>query len=573
MVDDQSVSGFNFTFKFCIVGGPDVGKSCIRLKTFDDIFVDDYVDTVGPEYSEKVQESPLTKKIIKVTLWDGPGSSQRSNETKKNTIIRGCQGAFIVFDITNRESFEQIKEHVSDVRRRTTNAIILLLGNKADLPQRQVNEEEGATAARRLGCKLYLETSAKTGDGLTEAIDCLVQLCQNEYRLMETADNQDRLQAQRSFNVPNPWCQPAYVSMVESAHQQRRLLGRWYPPQGDRRHQLELFLARMTEDIGGENVLVYPADGVGAPVPSVLFFEGGRSRPLRLCWRPLAQWRMRGDVPCSISVVDIAEVRPPPYPLPYALQKLGVSHLGEGRDCIVTVTASERCLTIGALTAAQAAGLALGLKLVVESQVSSEDKRLRGKADWSQAKLMAVRDLPLTVSMSDLSGLGEQLGALHRDLKLGIDVSVPGVDGTQGTAVLWLSDSFTASKGTCDSFGRCEAWKAQPMLLLSSRHSKELATDADVVFEAESSGFSWTSVTKLICGGRDMEGYARLALEDISEVRPEAAVTTVASAPAICIVGSERTLCCMLRTKEERNRLATLLQHLIVTLRPTLTFY
>eukprot|EP01041_Mallomonas_annulata_P013301 gene13301-28167_t len=171
-MDDDS--GFDLNLKFCIIGPANVGKTCIRLRAFDNIFQGDYLCTIGPEYVEKVREFPTHNKVIKIALWDGPGSIQRTSESKKNAVIRGCHsqtelisagsydGAFVVFDVTSRESFEQ------DLRVRAKSALIILIGNKADSALREVQEDEGATLASNLGCKVYLETSALTGVGVAE---------------------------------------------------------------------------------------------------------------------------------------------------------------------------------------------------------------------------------------------------------------------------------------------------------------------------------------------------------------------------------------------------------------------
>ena len=82
----------------------------------------------------------------------------------------GCGGqvagiVIIVFDVTNRDSFNKVKQYVEIARKKTTNDVeILLVGNKNDLPNRVVSVEEAEQLATELGM-FYLDTSAKLDSG------------------------------------------------------------------------------------------------------------------------------------------------------------------------------------------------------------------------------------------------------------------------------------------------------------------------------------------------------------------------------------------------------------------------
>lgn len=77
----------------------------------------------------------------------------------------------IVFDVTNRASFGNVKQWVDEVRKYTPpHLVVCLVGNKADLKaQRQVTAEEGSALAASLGAISYQETSARTGTGVLDA--------------------------------------------------------------------------------------------------------------------------------------------------------------------------------------------------------------------------------------------------------------------------------------------------------------------------------------------------------------------------------------------------------------------
>jgi len=76
---------------------------------------------------------------------------------------RGAQAAIVVYDITQNISFEKAKQWVKELKRRATaNIVIALAGNKADLPNRRVTEEEVQAYAEQNNL-ISFETSAKTG--------------------------------------------------------------------------------------------------------------------------------------------------------------------------------------------------------------------------------------------------------------------------------------------------------------------------------------------------------------------------------------------------------------------------
>jgi GTPase SAR1 family protein len=80
---------------------------------------------------------------------------------------RGAQGAIVVFDVTNRESFEGAKSWVKELQRRgDPTMVIALAGNKGDLRDRRVVHADEAEEYARSASLLYSETSAKSGEGV-----------------------------------------------------------------------------------------------------------------------------------------------------------------------------------------------------------------------------------------------------------------------------------------------------------------------------------------------------------------------------------------------------------------------
>ena len=102
-------------------------------------------------------------------LWDCAG--QPKFRPVINTYFKGSQGIILVYDITNESSFIAIKKWIEQI-----NAIIVLVGQKCDLMNREVSEEKGKELAEELGIEFF-EVSAKNDYNIQELFDYLIQQC------------------------------------------------------------------------------------------------------------------------------------------------------------------------------------------------------------------------------------------------------------------------------------------------------------------------------------------------------------------------------------------------------------
>ena len=154
---------FNYLLKYIIIGDSSVGKSNILLRYSQDKFNDEYQTTIGVEFGAKNIE--LDKKIYRIQIWDTAGQENFRSITRayyKNSVC-----AFIVYDITNRASFENVKTWLDDIQKQCPQTTFLVLvGNKIDLEnERQILYEEGSSFAEKNNM-LFIETSAKTGQNI-----------------------------------------------------------------------------------------------------------------------------------------------------------------------------------------------------------------------------------------------------------------------------------------------------------------------------------------------------------------------------------------------------------------------
>jgi Ras-related protein Rab-2A len=152
-------------FKYIIVGDSSVGKSCLLLSFTDKRFRAEHDVTIGVEFGSRTVT--LDNKPIKIQIWDTAG--QESFRSLTRAYYRSASAALLVYDISRRSSFNHITQWLEDVRAYSDQkTVITLIGNKSDLPRREVAYEEGEQFAKDNGL-VFLETSAKTTDHVEEA--------------------------------------------------------------------------------------------------------------------------------------------------------------------------------------------------------------------------------------------------------------------------------------------------------------------------------------------------------------------------------------------------------------------
>ena len=167
----DDVLNFNFLLKYIVIGDSSVGKSNILLKYTNEKFNEDYQATIGVEFGAKNEK--LGDKIYRLQIWDTAGQETFRSITRsyyKNSVC-----ACVVYDITKKQSFDNIKGWIEDCKKHSPKTIFLvLIGNKIDLEeQREVSYEEGEACAKQYGM-LFYETSAKTGKNIVE---CFRESC------------------------------------------------------------------------------------------------------------------------------------------------------------------------------------------------------------------------------------------------------------------------------------------------------------------------------------------------------------------------------------------------------------
>ncbi|KAL7713053.1 Ras-related protein Rab-1 [Entamoeba marina] len=161
------------TIKLLLIGESGVGKSSLLLRFSEDTFNPVYITTVGIDF--RVKNIELDGSKMKLQIWDTAG--QERFRTIVSSYYRGVMGIVLVYDITNRESFNNIEYWMRNIEANADqNVNKILIGNKCDAEdKRVVSNEEGQQMASRLGLP-FLETSAKNSLNVDE---CFTQLARD----------------------------------------------------------------------------------------------------------------------------------------------------------------------------------------------------------------------------------------------------------------------------------------------------------------------------------------------------------------------------------------------------------
>jgi len=142
----------------------------LLLRFADDAFTESYISTIGVDF--RFRTVKIDKKTVKLQIWDTAG--QERFRTITSAYYRGADGIIMVYDITNKESFENVSTWLSEVNRYANEGTCkLLVGNKSDranedAEQRQVTAEDAKKYAEDLGIP-FIETSAKNSSNVEEA--------------------------------------------------------------------------------------------------------------------------------------------------------------------------------------------------------------------------------------------------------------------------------------------------------------------------------------------------------------------------------------------------------------------
>lgn len=169
-----------YILKITLLGEKNVGKTSLVYRYIENKFRESYKATLGVNLLKKDME--VDGNSVSAQIWDLGG--QDSFKSLRKLYLEGTNGALVMFDLTERKTFEKLNEWVESFKEARGEQPIVLIGNKSDLEnQRKITDMEASNYAKENNMELML-TSAKTGQNVEEAFIKLTK------RILDNISNQ-----------------------------------------------------------------------------------------------------------------------------------------------------------------------------------------------------------------------------------------------------------------------------------------------------------------------------------------------------------------------------------------------
>lgn len=162
---------YDYLFKIVLIGDSGVGKSNILSRFTRNEFCLESKSTIGVEFATRTLQ--VEGKTVKAQIWDTAGQERYRAIT--SAYYRGAVGALLVYDITKRQTFDNVLRWLRELRDHAdSNIVIMMAGNKSDLNHlRAVAEEDGHSLAEKEGLS-FLETSALEATNVEKAFQTIL---------------------------------------------------------------------------------------------------------------------------------------------------------------------------------------------------------------------------------------------------------------------------------------------------------------------------------------------------------------------------------------------------------------
>ena len=160
-------------FKIIVLGDINVGKTSLLVRYTDKTFDSKTISTVSFDYKEP-EGIVINNNPVKVRIWDTAG--QERFRTITTSFYRGAHGVILAYDVTNKQSFENLSSWTLDIDKYAQNgAKKMLVGCKIDnVEKRKVSFEEANQFAKENDLD-YEETSSKDGSNVENMFMKIIQ--------------------------------------------------------------------------------------------------------------------------------------------------------------------------------------------------------------------------------------------------------------------------------------------------------------------------------------------------------------------------------------------------------------
>lgn len=192
---------YDHLFKLLIIGDSGVGKSSLLIRFSDNTFSGSYITTIGVDF--KIRTVTINGERVKLQIWDTAG--QERFRTITNTYYRGTHGVIVVYDVTNGESFANVKRWLQEIESNCDVVNKVLVGNKNDDPNRKVVITEDAQRfANQMEIQLF-ETSAKDNINVEEMFLAITEQVlrhkKQTQKQVQSDQNNDTVNLRKGANI------------------------------------------------------------------------------------------------------------------------------------------------------------------------------------------------------------------------------------------------------------------------------------------------------------------------------------------------------------------------------------
>ena len=203
---------YSYLFKVSLVGDSSTGKTSILLRFIDDYFTEDTKSTIGVDF--KLISLELEPKVYaKMQIWDTCGSERFKSLT--SSFIKTCAAFILVFDLTRRNTFQNIDRWIKIIKENTSPKFMILIGNKSDLKEERNIDKEIILNYCETNLLNYIEISAKNNYNIEKLFkEVAYQLysdmkkndTDNNIRYISHRGNYSDIQVKLDNNTKNSGC-------------------------------------------------------------------------------------------------------------------------------------------------------------------------------------------------------------------------------------------------------------------------------------------------------------------------------------------------------------------------------
>jgi len=183
----MSESGKKFRFKITVIGDGMVGKTSLIKKFTEGSFIQDYVKTIGAQFS--VFDREINDDKIRLLFWDIAG--QVDFNFLRSSFFKNSRAAIIVYSLEDNElgekSFKHIDDWYRDIIEHCGEIPVVVFANKVDLVEKNSSDNSKIQKlVEEYNFLGFYKTSAKTGEGVIDAFNVLIENLYHKFRALSS---------------------------------------------------------------------------------------------------------------------------------------------------------------------------------------------------------------------------------------------------------------------------------------------------------------------------------------------------------------------------------------------------